>query len=216
MILNESGKELECGIDEAGRGSFFGRLYVGAVIFPTEVDLDPEIIKDSKKIHSHKKRVEARKYIIDNCLYYGVAYATASEIDRNGIIPSLMSAMHKAISSLPVVPEYLLIDGDRFEPYSLEGCKQIPHQTVVKGDSKYFSVAAASILAKVAHDEHILESLRANPDLDKYGLNKNMGYGTEIHRTAIREYGLSDQHRKTFCEKTLGLRTLPDSNGCYI
>lgn len=213
MIVNASGKNFECGVDEAGRGSFFGRLYVGAVIFPSNIELDPNIVKDSKKFYSQQRRKDARDYIINRCLYSNVAWAEASEIDREGISSVLTKTMHSAIRGLPVKPEYLIIDGDRFEPY-----EDVPHKTVVNGDSTYFSVAAASILAKVAHDEYILEICNAHPELEKYGLKKNMGYGTKQHREALQEGGVSDYHRKTFCEKTLGLRKVikPDHNGCFL
>lgn len=209
-MINSSG---ECGVDEAGRGSFFGRLYVGAVIFPENIELDPEIVKDSKKFHSRTRRMEARDYILKHCLYSNVAWAEPEEIDRDGIIVALMQTMHSAIRGLPVKPSHLLIDGDRFEPY-----EDVSHETVIGGDSKHFSIAAASILAKVAHDEHILSMLERYPELEKYGLKKNMGYGTQQHREAIKNEGLSSYHRKVFCEKTLGLRKMikPDTNGCFI
>lgn len=211
MILNSSGKTLECGIDEAGRGSFFGRLYVGAVIFPMDVELDSNIVKDSKAFHSAKRRKQARDYILEKCLYSSVAYAEAEEIDRDGIMTCLWRTMHRAIETLGVEPEHLLVDGDKFEPY-----KQISYDLKVKGDSQYFSIAAASILAKVAHDEHILSMLDEHPELEKYGLRTNMGYGTKIHRDALVSDGCSAFHRKTFCEKTLGLRKTVDPKSCLI
>ena len=211
MIVNSSGKNFECGIDEAGRGSFFGRLYVGAVIFPIDVELDASLVKDSKMFYSHNRRKQARDYVLEKCLYSNVAFVDSSDIDKNGIIPSLMGAMHSAIEGLEVQPEHILVDGDRFEQY-----KQIPYDLKIKGDSHYYSIAAASILAKVAHDEHILSMLTEHPELEEYGLRTNMGYGTKIHRDALQKKGCSEFHRKTFCEKTLGTRKPTVIGECLI
>ena len=211
MIVNSSGRSLECGVDEAGRGSFFGRLYVGAVIFPVHIELDPSIVKDSKRFTSHRRRKEARDYILERALYTNVAYAEPDAIDRYGIQSCLYRTMHLAIEGLGVKPEHLLIDGDRFEPY-----QDIPYELKIKGDANYFSIAAASILAKVAHDEHILEMLDQHGDLEIYDLRKNMGYGTAKHRDALKQHGVSQFHRKTFCEKTLGQRPTLGSDQCLI
>jgi len=211
MITNSSGKNLECGVDEAGRGSFFGRLYVGAVIFSPDVELDPNIVKDSKKFCSRETRKRARDYVLEKCLYSNVAYAEPEEIDQDGILTCVMRAMHRAIEGLPVEPEHILVDGDRFIPY-----KMVPYDLKIKGDSLYYSIAAASILAKVAHDEHILQILGEHPELEEYGLKKNMGYGTKVHRESLQKLGCSEFHRKTFCEKTLGLRKTIDPLQCLI
>jgi len=211
MIVNKSGKELECGVDEAGRGSFFGRLYVGAVIFSHEVELDPNIVKDSKKFCSRKTRARARDYILEKCLYSHVAYVEPDVIDRDGVGVCVMKTMRQAIEGLEVKPDHLLIDGDKFD-----GCGDIPYETIVGGDNKYFSIAAASILAKVAHDEHITMICQEHPELAEYGLEKSMGYGTKVHRDAIKKLGCSQWHRKTFCENTLGLRKKVDPKLCLI
>jgi len=192
---------LEAGIDEAGRGSLMGRLYVGAVIFPPDVQLDPKLVKDSKKFTSHKKRLEAREYILKNCLSYGVAYAEADQIDRVGIVPSVIQTMHKAISALEVIPEHILVDGNYFEPYFhplKPGFEAVDHTCVVDGDAKYFSIAAGSILAKVAHDEHIAELVERHPVLREYGIHKNMGYGSKEHTSKIQEKGITPFHRKSY------------------
>lgn len=204
MIVNHSGNQFECGIDEAGRGSFLGRLYVGAVIFPKEIELDTEIVKDSKKFHSRKKRAKAAEYVKTHALSYNVAWSEPHEIDANGIGVCLTETIHRCINGLSIRPEFLLIDGDRYQG---DVNNQIPYELKIKGDDTYYSIAAASILAKVAHDNHILELLENHSELREYQIDTNMGYGTDNHRRAIRRLGITPYHRKTFCEKTLGLRT---------
>lgn len=204
MIVNSSGCQLECGIDEAGRGSFLGRLYVGAVIFPKDIVLDSSIVKDSKKFHSRKKREKAAEYVKTHALSYQVDWAEPSDIDAQGIGRCLTETIHRCIKKLSIKPDFLLIDGNKYQE---DMTNQIPYELKIHGDDTYFSIAAASILAKVAHDNHILELLKNHSELREYQIDTNMGYGTAVHQQALRRLGVTPFHRRTFCEKTLGLRT---------
>lgn len=200
MIVNQSGCQHECGVDEAGRGSFFGRLYVGAVIFPKDIQLDSTMVKDSKKFHSRRKRAQAADYVKQQALSYQVTWSEPAEIDQLGIGVCLTDAMHRCISGLKIKPDFLLIDGDR---YQADLANPIDYELKVDGDNQYYSIAAASILAKVSHDNYILELLSEHPELRAYQIETNMGYGTAGHRQAIRKLGMTEYHRKTFCRKTL-------------
>jgi ribonuclease HII len=186
----------EVGIDEAGRGPLIGRVYAGAVIWDNNLDCD--LIKDSKKL-TKKKRKDAFEWIMNNIKYWGVGYATESEIDNINILKATELAINRAIDDLklkynkPI--EYLLIDGNNWE----NKFNKYKTESIVKGDDKYYSIACASIIAKEFHDKHILELIQNNPDLDnKYDLNKNMGYGTKKHMDGIKKYGISLYHRKSF------------------
>jgi ribonuclease HII len=184
---------LEVGIDEAGRGPLLGRVYAAAVIWNQEIsDSDIPDIKDSKKL-SEKKRNELRKWIEQN-LDYGVGFAEPEEIDEINILEATYLAMHRAIDNLNKKPDYILVDGNRFKKY-----KNIDYQCITKGDDKYYSIAAASILAKVYHDEYIYELCKNNSYLDnRYKLKNNKGYGTKAHIEGIQNYGITQFHRKTF------------------
>lgn len=186
------------GLDEVGRGCMMGRLYCGAVIFaPDESNLDDRLIKDSKKFSSRIKRAQARDYILDNCLDYGIAYCEPELIDTLGLSRSWIQTMHNAIRQLDVVPERILVDGNYFEQY-----ETIPYSCIIGGDATYYPIAAASIIAKVAHDEYIIDLVDRNPILKEYGIDKNMGYGTKTHMDAITRLGLTQFHRKTFGGKS--------------
>lgn len=197
---------LEAGVDEAGRGSFIGDLYVASVIWShNRADYNHKSpllaqIRDSKKL-SPKKREELADYIKENAFSYGIASITPEEIDKYNILQATYRGMHKAIRSMDVVPQFLLIDGDKFKPFIHGRFGVIPHATIPKGDNIYLSIAAASILAKTAHDQHIRQLLTDNPPLEKYHLKTNMGYGTKQHRDAITAYGITQYHRKQFCAK---------------
>lgn len=198
LSLDTTGQSLEAGIDEAGRGCLSGRVYAAAVILPTEFpDTIYTQIKDSKKL-SRKKRAELRKYIETHAIAYSVAYAEPSEIDEVNILQATLRTMHRAVRGLTTEPETLLVDGSQFEFYMKEDGDIIPHHLILKGDNKFYSIAAASILAKEYHDEYVKNLCEENPDLKKYGWEKNMCYGTKQHRDAIIEHGLSTYHRKTF------------------
>jgi|TARA_B110000259_G_C14032589_1_gene407439 ribonuclease HII len=192
--------EIQIGVDEAGRGSLFGPVFVGAVIWDNTIDDERLLyIKDSKKL-SKTKRDEMRQYIEKNALAWAVAYCDHTIIDEINILNSTYKAMHKALLDVydnNIKFNRILVDGNKFKPLiTTNGF--IPHKCVVRGDNKYIQIAAASILAKTHHDEYINKLCTDNKDLCKYGLLKNQGYGTMEHRKAIKEYGLTDYHRKSF------------------
>ena len=188
---------LEAGIDEAGRGPLFGRVYTAAVIIPNDDTFKKPFIKDSKKL-SKKKREFAYDFIVNNAIDYSVSYKEASEIDYNNIYNGTFDCMHDSLDKLTVKPEFLLVDGSQFQLYT-NNDEIIPYECVIKGDGLYASIAAASILAKVSHDKYIEEMCKKNPLLEEfYGLSSNMGYGTKIHMNGIKKYGISPWHRKSF------------------
>lgn len=178
---------IECGCDEAGRGCLAGAVYAAAVILPPEFQND--CLNDSKQL-SEKKRYELRAVIEQEALCWAVGIVTPEEIDRINILKASFLAMHRAIEQLKVKPEHLLIDGNRFTPYP-----EIPHTTVIKGDGKFLSIAAASILAKTYRDDYMNQLAEEYP---AYQWGKNKGYPTSIHRDAIRQYGSTPYHRKSF------------------
>ena len=183
---------IEVGLDEAGRGPLIGRVYAGVVNFNnTEVNED---VKDSKKLSS-KKRAVVLKWIQENVDEWAVGWAEPKEIDEINILEATKLAMTRAIDNLDFKPTHLVIDGVGWE-------KKFPDykvQSVVKGDSLYYSIAAASIIAKEYHDAYIKEICEQNPELnERYDLLNNMGYGTKKHIEGIKKFGLSDFHRKTF------------------
>ena len=186
---------MEIGIDEAGRGPLIGRVYAGAVIWNGE---ECTYINDSKKL-TEKKREKALEWIMENIEYWGVGYADEKEIDNINILNATKLAMDRAIEDLKT--RYtgkiinIIIDGTgwekKFTNYKVE--------SIVKGDSKFYSIAAASIIAKQYHDMHIRELIENDPTLDtKYGLSSNMGYPTKAHMEGVKKYGASEYHRKTF------------------
>lgn len=186
--------QIEIGLDEAGRGPLIGNVYAGAVIWSDDLKPPEGLIKDSKKL-SQKKRKEALEWIKKNIKYYAVGFATNEEIDQINILEATKLAMQRAIDNLPIKTNYLIIDGTGWE-------KKFPNYNVtsiVKGDSKYYSIAAASILAKEYHDDHILDLCNTDTTLiDKYALNKNMGYASKKHIDGIKEFGYTPYHRKSF------------------
>lgn len=178
---------LEAGLDEAGRGCLAGPVFGAAVILPP--DFHDPLLNDSKKL-KEKQRDKLRKIIEKEAISFAVASCSPSEIDEINILNASFKSMHKAIDMLSVTPEFLLIDGNRFIPYEF-----IPHTCIVKGDGKYNSIAAASILAKTYRDEYMYRIHQEHPT---YGWDKNKGYPTAKHRKACREDGLSPYHRLTF------------------
>ena len=190
---------LEAGIDEVARGCLAGRVYSACVIWPQELDPEEEhlIIKDSKKL-SAKRRQILKDYIEENAIDFSVGFEESEIIDKINIRNATFNAMHKAINGLNVEPEYLLVDGNAFKPYYTNNSDLIPHKCFTQGDAKFIPIAAASILAKVYHDEYIDKLCDEKPDLEKYGWRNNMCYGTEEHLNAIRKYGITPYHRKTF------------------
>lgn len=177
----------EAGCDEAGRGCYAGPVFAAAVILPK--DFRHPLLNDSKQT-SEKHRKMLREVIESNAIAWSVASVDAEEIDRINILKASFKAMHLAIQQLKVKPGFLLIDGNRFVPY-----KKIPHCCIVKGDGKYASIAAASILAKTHRDAY-MEQLHAQ--FPQYGWKKNKGYGTLEHRIGIEKNGLCMHHRKSF------------------
>lgn len=178
---------IEVGCDEAGRGCLAGHVFAAAVILPK--DFSNELLNDSKQL-KEKDRYILREIIEKEAIDWAVAFTTYEEIDKINILNASILAMHRAIDKLKTRPEHIIVDGNRFKPY-----KDIPHQTIVKGDGKYMSIAAASILAKTYRDDYMLEISKEYP---MYGWDKNKGYPTKKHRDAIKEFGVSKYHRLTF------------------
>ena len=188
---------LEVGLDEAGRGPLFGRVYVAAVILPQE-DINHEMIKDSKKL-SERKRLMIYDYIKDYAIDWVVHYKDEKYIDKHNIFKANYDAMHEAIDKLLVTPEHILVDGNYFKHYSDNNGNYISHTTVVKGDDKYTSIAAASILAKVDRDKYIYKMCEDYPKLDEYySIKSNKGYGAKNHIEGIKRHGITKWHRKSF------------------
>lgn len=177
----------ECGCDEAGRGCLAGAVFAAAVILPR--DFSHPLLNDSKQL-SEQQRLELRPIIEAEATAWAVASVSAEEIDEINILRASHLAMHRAVEALLFRPERLLIDGNRFTPY-----QDIPYECIVKGDAKYLSIAAASILAKTYRDEEMLRLHEAYP---VYGWASHKGYPTKAHREAIARHGISPHHRKTF------------------
>lgn len=179
--------KIEAGCDEAGRGCLAGPVVAAAVILPK--NYQHEILTDSKKL-TKKQRSELRLEVEEQALAWSIGIASHQEIDKINILNASYLAMHRAIDQLSFQPEYLLIDGNRFKAYP-----RIPHKCVVKGDSKYYSIAAASILAKTYRDELMTKLGKNHPE---YHWHTNVGYPTKTHRSAIRDFGISPYHRRSF------------------
>lgn len=177
----------EVGTDEAGRGCLAGPVTAAAILINDR--LENELINDSKKL-SINSRNSLRRFIEDHSNFFGIAHVYENRIDEINILNASIEAMHLAVGQLNFEPEFIIVDGNRFKPY-----KQIPHVTIIKGDSKYLSIAAASILAKTYRDEYMLQ---LHEEFPMYGWDTNMGYPTKKHREAILEYGPCKYHRKTF------------------
>ncbi len=190
--LKIKGKNFICGVDEAGRGPLAGPVCAAAVILPD--DLVIEGLNDSKKL-SEKKREALYDVIIENAISYSIAFGTLKEIEEYNILEATYIAMNRAIDGLDVKPDYALIDGNRVP----KGIK-IPCDTVVKGDSKSFSIAAASILAKVTRDRLMLQYDELYPE---YNFKKHKGYGTKEHYEAINKFGVCDIHRLSFLKNVI-------------
>lgn len=183
----------EAGCDEAGRGCLAGPVFAAAVILPPDLELP--FLNDSKKL-TCKKRYALREEIQNLAIDYAVACIENEEIDKLNIFKASMLAMHRALEKLNTAPEHLLIDGKYFYPY-----RNIPYQCIVEGDGKYLSIAAASVLAKTYRDDYMV---RLSKDYPEYGWDSNKGYATARHRKALKEYGITPYHRKSF-------KLLPDA-----
>jgi ribonuclease HII len=206
---------MEIGVDEAGRGPLFGRVYSAAVILPKDDSFQHSLMKDSKKFHSKKKILEAYEYIKENAVAWSVAFSDEKVIDQINILQATQQAMHQAIgevetkichemSSAEKKALLILADGNYFKPFTRynkekQRIESIPHVCVTGGDNKYSAIAAASILAKVERDKYIEDLCGEHPDLvEKYDLAKNKGYGTKKHMAGIKEHGITEWHRTSF------------------
>lgn len=187
MLLSHFSPFIEAGCDEAGRGPLAGSVFAAAVILPH--DYTNPLINDSKQL-TEQRRMELREVIQNDAVAWAVAEVSAAEIDKINILNASILAMHRALDLLTVRPQAIIVDGNRFKPY-----QSIPYTTIVKGDAKYLSIAAASILAKTARDERMAALALEYP---QYGWEQNKGYPTRQHREAIRKYGPSPYHRMTF------------------
>tara|TARA_B110000208_G_C11614599_1_gene374886 strand:+ start:22 stop:624 length:603 start_codon:yes stop_codon:yes gene_type:complete len=196
MNIYKNENILEVGVDEAGRGSLAGNVYAAAVILPQTIEDDTYLqIRDSKKL-SRKKRAYLKGYIETIAIDYGIGYATNQEVDKLNILNASILAMHRALDNLKIIPEKILVDGNQFKHYFIDD-DWIEFDCIPKGDDTYYSIAAASILAKEAHDDHILEISKEDKN-NRYDWENNMCYGTQKHRDAIKKWGLSKYHRKSY------------------
>lgn len=178
---------IEVGCDEAGRGCLAGPVFAAAVIF--DKNFDNQNINDSKLMSAKNRQIQ-KEIIQESALAWAVARVDPAEIDEMNILNASILAMHLALDQLQLRPQHIIVDGNRFKPY-----QQIPHLCIVKGDSKYLNIAAASILAKTYRDEY-MENL--HEEFPMYDWKKNKGYPTKFHRNAIAQYGVTSHHRKTF------------------
>lgn len=187
LKIQYSSFNLECGTDEAGRGCLAGPVTAAAVILPTS--FRNNLLNDSKQL-SEKNRSILKPLIETEAIAFAYNHVFESEIDSINILNASIKAMHNSISKLHIRPNYIIVDGNRFKPY-----KTIPYQTIIKGDSKYLSIAAASILAKTYRDAY-METI--HNEFPMYNWKQNKGYPTKEHRAAIRTYGITKYHRKSF------------------
>ena len=182
-----SGDKIEAGCDEVGRGCLAGPVVAAAVILP--IDYNHKLLTDSKQLTKVKREL-VRKDILNDAITYAIAEVHNEEVDKINVLNASFVGMHRALDQLAKIPELILVDGNRFITY-----KRIPHKCIVKGDGKYLSIAAASILAKT-HRDALMEKLSKTHQ--EYGWERNVGYPTKEHRTAIEKYGITPYHRKSF------------------
>lgn len=187
LLPNYSNYKLECGTDEAGRGCLAGPVTAAAVIL--KPSFSNELLNDSKKL-SEIKRDLLKPIVETEALTFGVSHIFQEEIDSINILNASILAMHKSIDQLSPFPEFIIVDGNKFKPY-----KKIPFETIIKGDGKYLSIAAASILAKTYRDAYMNT---IHEEFPMYNWKKNKGYPTKEHREAIKKYGITKYHRKSF------------------
>ena len=187
LQANYSGFSLEAGTDEAGRGCLSGPVVAAAVILPEH--FTHPLLNDSKQL-SEKNRMLLKPIIEKEALAFGVSFVWQDEVDKINVLQASITGMHRAIESLEIQPEFIIVDGNKFRNY-----KEIPHETIVKGDAKYLSIAAASVLAKTYRDEYMA---KIHEEFPVYNWQKNKGYPTKEHRSAIRQFGATQYHRKTF------------------
>tara|TARA_B100000787_G_C16199245_1_gene303610 strand:+ start:3479 stop:4078 length:600 start_codon:yes stop_codon:yes gene_type:complete len=184
---NYSGCQLEAGTDEAGRGCLSGPVVAAAVILP--IDFYHELLNDSKQLSEVKRNI-LRPIIEKEALAFGVSFVHHKEVDQLNVLQASITGMQRSILAMAIVPEYIIVDGNKFKPY-----KDIPYETIVKGDAKYMSIAAASVLAKTYRDD-FMEKIHL--EYPAYNWKKNKGYPTKEHRKVIQEFGITKYHRKTF------------------
>ena len=187
LELNFSGLANEAGCDEAGRGCLAGPVFAAAVILPP--DFKNDRLNDSKQL-TEKQRYLLRDVIMREAVAYAVAKLDAPQIDEINILNASIKSMHLALDQLTVRPEFIIVDGNRFKPYN-----DVKYQTIVKGDGKYLSIAAASVLAKTFRDDFMLQ---IDKEFPQYNWTKNKGYPTADHRAAIKKYGITPYHRRSF------------------
>ncbi|WP_067151081.1 ribonuclease HII [Pseudotamlana agarivorans] len=187
LLNNHSGLILECGTDEAGRGCLAGPVTAAAVILPEK--FNNAILNDSKQI-SEKKRMFLKPIIEEQALSFAVSHVFQEKIDDINILNASILAMHESIAQLTTIPEFIIVDGNKFKDYP-----NIPHETIIKGDGKYLSIAAASVLAKTYRDLY-MDAI--HEEYPMYNWKKNKGYPTKEHREAIKKYGVTKYHRKSF------------------
>ncbi|MEN8878603.1 MAG: ribonuclease HII [Polaribacter sp.] len=184
---NYSGYSLEAGTDEAGRGCLSGPVVAAAVILPK--DFSHPLLNDSKQL-SEKNREILKPIIEEQALAFAVSFIYQDEVDELNVLQASITGMHRAINGLKIAPEFIIVDGNKFRNY-----KEIPHETIVKGDAKFLSIAAASVLAKTYRDAYMK---KIHQEFSMYNWQKNKGYPTKEHRAAIRKFGITIHHRKTF------------------
>lgn len=187
LLANFSKLNLECGTDEAGRGCLAGPVTASAVILPS--NFENNILNDSKQL-SEKKREHLKPIIQEEAISYAISHVFQDEIDSINILNASILAMHKSIEQLNPQPNFIIVDGNKFKPYL-----SIPHQAIIKGDSKFLSIAAASVLAKTYRDAYMA---KIHEEYPMYNWIKNKGYPTKEHRLAIKKYGITKYHRKSF------------------
>lgn len=187
LLSNFKPGSVEAGCDEAGRGCLAGPVFAAAVILPAS--FNSEILNDSKKL-TEKQRYELRQVIQNGAIAWAVGMYDNEEIDKVNILNASIYSMHRALDQLAVCPTHIIVDGNRFKPFG-----EIPYTTIVKGDGKYLSIAAASVLAKTYRDDYMLSISEQHP---QYGWSQNKGYPTSFHREAIQKHGITPFHRKSF------------------
>ena len=187
LITQFSSLDFECGTDEAGRGCLAGPVTAAAVILP--LNYSNVILNDSKQL-SEKKRMNLKSIIENDAVSFAVEHIFEEDIDKINILNASIKAMHGSIANLKMTPNFISVDGNKFKPF-----KDVPHQTIIKGDGKYLNIAAASILAKTYRDMYME---KIHEEYPMYNWKQNKGYPTKEHRAAIKKYGISKYHRKSF------------------
>ena len=191
--------EVEAGVDEVARGCLAGPVYSSAVVWTKEIDPTDQniIVKDSKTL-SRRKRLILKDYIEENAIDFSISFESNKTIDEINILNATYKSMHKSLDQLNLDIDHILVDGNKFKPYTNSKNEVIPYTCIISGDAKYVPIAAASILAKVYHDLYIEKLCDENPDLEIYNWRNNMCYGTQKHMEAIQTNGISEYHRKSF------------------